>query len=132
MDWRKEMMELMESRDAVRRAGLRERARPESTPMTSRLRIFSLTWVGRSGSGREKSANWMALGAGFFRVDDGLADDGFDNWGVVVLLLVVGSQYADEDEDEDEAQRLVLRTGMSLREQEEGRQHSENPRDLIP
>ena len=42
LDWRKEMMEWMESRVAVWRDGFRERALPESTPMISRHRIFSL------------------------------------------------------------------------------------------
>lgn len=43
-DWRKEMMEWMEWREAVWRDGFEERALPESMPITSRHRIFSLNW----------------------------------------------------------------------------------------
>lgn len=51
-------MELIESDEAERRSGLRERARPESMPKSSRKRIFSLTWDGRSGSGRGR---WSSM-----------------------------------------------------------------------
>lgn len=44
LDCRKEMTSLREWREAVRRVGLRARARPESTPIISRQRIFSLNW----------------------------------------------------------------------------------------
>lgn len=38
------MMEWMESRVAVWREGFKESALPESTPIISRQRIFSLNW----------------------------------------------------------------------------------------
>ena len=47
LDWRKEIMEWREWREAVWSEGLRERALPESTPMISRQRIFSLNWSER-------------------------------------------------------------------------------------
>lgn len=43
-DWRKEMMEWMDSRVAPCREGFWERALPASTPIISRQRIFSLIW----------------------------------------------------------------------------------------
>lgn len=43
-DWRKEMMEWMEGRVAEWRDGFWERALPESTPIISRQRTFSLNW----------------------------------------------------------------------------------------
>lgn len=42
LDWRKVMIEWMECKEALWREGFRERALPESTPMISRHRIFSL------------------------------------------------------------------------------------------
>lgn len=38
------MMEWMELREALWREGFRDRALPESTPIISRQRIFSLNW----------------------------------------------------------------------------------------
>lgn len=44
LDCKKVMMEWMECRGAVWREGFWERALPESTPMISRDKIFSLNW----------------------------------------------------------------------------------------
>lgn len=55
------MTEWIESGEASRRSGLRLRARQESISRISRLRIFSFTWAGRSGSGRVSSECWRAL-----------------------------------------------------------------------
>ncbi|PON72703.1 hypothetical protein PanWU01x14_064690 [Parasponia andersonii] len=52
LERRKETTEWMEARVAEWRSGLRERALPESTPMTSRQRIFSLIW-------RERLEDWV-------------------------------------------------------------------------
>lgn len=49
------MTEWMESGVASWRSGFSERAREESMPMISRLRIFSLREVGRSGRVKERS-----------------------------------------------------------------------------
>ena len=47
LDWRKEMIEWMDSRVAECRVGFWDRALPESTPIISRQRIFSLIWKER-------------------------------------------------------------------------------------
>lgn len=44
LDWRKEIMEWMDWRVAVWREGFWDKALPESTPIISRQRIFSLNW----------------------------------------------------------------------------------------
>lgn len=44
LDWRKEIIYSMDCKEAEWRDGLRDIAFPESTPIISRHRIFSLNW----------------------------------------------------------------------------------------